>query len=649
MATADEYASWIVANKDKQGTPEFATVAAAYRDAKAQSGVVPAQEQHDITKADGATLKFGPFDTGIKLNDTAYRSLAGAGKAFNDIYEGVTGTGKQGAEEIRKRDAPLMGTTSGLLGNIGGNIAALAPAAFIPGVNSVAGATLVGGLTNALTTPGDLSERGKAGAFGAIGGGVGQSIPAITRTVKAAAQPFTQSGKDAIVGKFVNRVAGESAHDIAKRMALAKSLVAGSEPTAAEVAESGGIAALQRAMSAADPEAYAHRGMQQSAARVNALQGIAGDEQMMQKALKARSDAADPLYAISDKSIVQSDPALQDILSRLPNGTMAQAQDIARMKNQPFQFGKDIPAQQVPSGVLDASGNNIMTTVPAQYSSISGQGLDLIKNAIDDTLDANPTAAIGKNAKSAGVGVKSDLVNWADKNIPSYGAARQAFQEGSIPINQMQVGQELLTKIRPALANHGALARETANSYATALNDVRGNLVKNATGGIKKDLEQIMTPEQIGVLNSVAQDLARKSNAQDLGRGVGSNTFQNFAMDNLGATVGMPAAIKHGVNALTLGLGGPAMQLVSKGTGALGTMAYKSADEVMRQRMAQALLNPQEAAKLMQNAAKPDMLMRVLSTLPAAVQKKIPPEDLVKALQYLPGAAGIGLANSVQQ
>jgi len=36
MATADEYATWIVKNADKKGTPEFETVAAAYKEAKAQ-------------------------------------------------------------------------------------------------------------------------------------------------------------------------------------------------------------------------------------------------------------------------------------------------------------------------------------------------------------------------------------------------------------------------------------------------------------------------------------------------------------------------------------------------------------------------------------------------------------------------------------
>jgi len=36
MATADDYAGWIVNNADKKGTPEFNTVAAAYREALAE-------------------------------------------------------------------------------------------------------------------------------------------------------------------------------------------------------------------------------------------------------------------------------------------------------------------------------------------------------------------------------------------------------------------------------------------------------------------------------------------------------------------------------------------------------------------------------------------------------------------------------------
>lgn len=43
MATAEQYAEWIVANQDKKGTPEFDTVAKAYEVAKQAASVVPAE------------------------------------------------------------------------------------------------------------------------------------------------------------------------------------------------------------------------------------------------------------------------------------------------------------------------------------------------------------------------------------------------------------------------------------------------------------------------------------------------------------------------------------------------------------------------------------------------------------------------------
>ena len=36
MATADDYAAWIVKNADKRGTPEFNTVSQAYQAAKSE-------------------------------------------------------------------------------------------------------------------------------------------------------------------------------------------------------------------------------------------------------------------------------------------------------------------------------------------------------------------------------------------------------------------------------------------------------------------------------------------------------------------------------------------------------------------------------------------------------------------------------------
>jgi hypothetical protein len=111
---------------------------------------------------------------------TTDRALAGAGKAFADAGRGVgqmLGLVSQAdIDEAKRLDAPLMKTTAGSLGNIGGSMAMLAPTAMIPGANTMAGAATIGALQGALLTPGDLSERGKAAGFGAAGGAAGAGL-----------------------------------------------------------------------------------------------------------------------------------------------------------------------------------------------------------------------------------------------------------------------------------------------------------------------------------------------------------------------------------------------------------------------------------------------------------------------------------------
>ena len=53
MATADEYAAWIVNNADKKGTPDFETVAQAYRMAKEERPRPIASDPTEGNERDG--------------------------------------------------------------------------------------------------------------------------------------------------------------------------------------------------------------------------------------------------------------------------------------------------------------------------------------------------------------------------------------------------------------------------------------------------------------------------------------------------------------------------------------------------------------------------------------------------------------------
>lgn len=102
------------------------------------------------------------------------RQLVGAGGAMVEGWEGLKGlVGMTDHEEL---EFTRVAQQESPVGSILGNVAMMAPTMAIPGVNTVGGAAAVGGLYNALTTPGDVSTRRNAAAMGVLGGGAGQGI-----------------------------------------------------------------------------------------------------------------------------------------------------------------------------------------------------------------------------------------------------------------------------------------------------------------------------------------------------------------------------------------------------------------------------------------------------------------------------------------
>jgi hypothetical protein len=549
---------------------------------------------------------------------------AGAGKAVTDAGRGIGQlfgrVSDQDIAESRRLDAPLENTTAGKIGNIAGNVAMLAPTAMIPGANTITGAGTIGAITGALTTPGTGTERATAALLQGGGGALGQAIPRVVGSMRAAAEPLTDAGRSKIIGRVMNKTVGDDTAAVVAKLRSAQPLLPGSAPTAAEVAESGGMAALQRAMSAADPEAYANRGMSQASARLDAIRGIAGDEGKKELYRSARSSAAKDLYERAFSVPIEPE-----------NLTPAMRGEVTKLMQ--------MPAIQDALTTARTNAANHGMDVSKLDGSIAG--LHQAKLAMDDKIAAlSSGTANQQNAAKAIQSARDRLVTFMENMSPDYNDARVTYAAMSKPVNQMDVGQALLDKLKPALSDHGALAKETAASYAQALRNGDG-IVKQATG---RDLpfNKVMDPEQIQTLNAVAQDLARKSNAQDLGRGVGSNTFQNFAMDNLAQTMGVPSAVKSLAGVIP-GLS-PTATLLMKGAQGVGGLAYKNADEAIRRDMAQALLNPQAAARLMDNASQPALMARLLRKLPNGVQGQLPPEDILKLLQASPGLAGMATA-----
>ncbi|MGJ7484345.1 hypothetical protein ACSFA2_03750 [Variovorax sp. LT2P21] len=566
--------------------------------------------------------------------------VIGAGKTFDSMLDGLTqmwlasrgetsamGGLKQNVDEKAAIYKPLADAHP-----IATAVGEAAPGMVIPvgGGATAVGTGLrlaaAGGIPGALEY-GSAGERAGRAAFGATAGVVGgqvlpaagravlEAVPAIGRTAKALTEPLYASGREAIAGRTLARAAGEGAQDVAQRLSNAAELVPGSLPTAAQVAENGGIAALERSVAAAQPAAFAERGMQQAASRTQALRGIAQDDTARAAAVAAREAATSPLYAQATRANYTVDPALERLLQTpAMQQALKRAEELAANNQRTFSF--DVRNTDHFSGLANR---------PSSASrQITGQGLQDLKMAVDAML-TDPASGYAGSAGNSVKALRGQLLNWMEGANPAYRTARTTFADMSKPIGQMDVGKKLLTDLEPALNDFGGLASETASKFANAMRNADQTAIK-ATKFKGAGMRDLMTPDQMGALEGIAGDLARKTNAQNLGRGPGSDTFQKLSMSNIAQQSGAPGVVGGALNL-------PGVSKVAK-------FLYSEPEEKIQSLLAQALLDPKIAGGLM-------------SRTPAAV-KPISAANLLFAnptrpAQLLGGAAGLSTANLLSQ
>jgi hypothetical protein len=190
MATADEYAAWIVKNANKRGTPEFDIVAKAYQQARGGDDKVAAQREADA-KEFAPTVGMSTFD----------RLRAGVGKSIYDTARGlgqfVGAVSREDVGDARARDKALTDTTAGKVGEFAGNVAQMVPLAFVPGANTVKGASIIGGLTGLAQQSESTGETlGNVGLGTVAGGGsilAGRALASGYQALTGALRPMTKA------------------------------------------------------------------------------------------------------------------------------------------------------------------------------------------------------------------------------------------------------------------------------------------------------------------------------------------------------------------------------------------------------------------------------------------------------------------------
>jgi hypothetical protein len=272
---------------------------------------------------------------------------------------------------------------------------------------------------------------------------------------------------------------GRAPELIAQLRAPGGEIVPGSLPTAAQKASPLGLtefSALGASAAKAQPTPYYAREGANEAARLASLRTVGGTPDDLTAAITARTAATDPLYAAAEARKFLADPKLM-VLADDPYIKQAMPEAAKLSQSQGITF----------------------ETNPTLY-------LHNIKISLDDMLSKTGETALARGARSQVMGVRKRLLGWLENKVPEYGAARTTFAEKSKPINQMEVGQYLEGKLTAPLEG-GA---ERANVFATAVKDAPGTLKRATSNEARfKALADVLSPEQVRIVNAIRDDLAR--------------------------------------------------------------------------------------------------------------------------------------------
>lgn len=544
---------------------------------------------------------------------TAERTAAGAGRSVAEAGRGIgqlTGlVSSQDEADARALDRPLMSTPSGQVGNTLGTVGmTLLPGGALKGAgtalraagevgaadlastaggvllapNTIGSGLAVGAGTGLVQPATDLKERAMNVGFGAGGGAAVPILNRAASTAKAFLEPLYEGGQNNIVGRTIQRAAG--GQDVAPALRSATELVPGSQPTVGQAAGNAGVAALERTASATTPEvtnAFSQRMLAQNDARVKALQSVAGDQTDLEMFQNAREQTAGKLYkkafadGIDEKKLT---PKVQAYIGTL-------------MENPYIQ-------DAMPTAIRMAKADGIEITDAGSL-----EGMHYLKIALNKMQEKTPTNALGKNELRQVSEAEDRLVGLMQKLSPKYAQAMSEYEAASKPINQLQIGDKVFRNSTSAQLDQLGNPTVYPEKMAAQLKN-SDKVAADATGFKRAKMENILEPDQMSTLQNVAADLSRAQTAKNAGRGAGSDTVQKMAYSSMMEQAGIPTWLKALIPSQIIGnLGARA-----------GDLVYTQANKDLSRKLAETMLDPKEAAKLIDDLA-PGEKMRLTKML----------------------------------
>lgn len=390
---------------------------------------------------------------------------------------------------------------------------------------TITGNTLQGMALGTMQPIAQEGERGVNQAVGGLAGLAGAAVPraagAVTRPVRTAigdllGQP-TASGVERRAADLIR----QEASDVGALMRPQPSAVPGVQRTLAEESLDPGVARLERQMRGSGPAGmFAPIDQANAAARVRSIEEIAGTDAQMAAAVAARSQAAQQARA---KAMLAGEVPV-------PETVKAVNEAIKGQQGRPaVESGLNTIRGLLPEGGIDPQTNLPIT--PAQEIAI----LDNVRKTIGDMLEGRyggENAAALQGAREL-IEVRNTLNQEIGDQVPAFAQYLDAYRQGSVPINRMEIGRELLDRSSAAVAgadNFGTGVRPLLPaSYSRQVNNLDA-LAARATGFDKARADQILTPDDIAKIRAVQDDLERQAFRATAGSGGNSMTQERQAL-----------------------------------------------------------------------------------------------------------------------
>ncbi len=440
-------------------------------------------------EAIGSDARLGPISVSRAVDPQGLLAPQSRGERYTDaITRGVSGAATGiGVGSL------LAGAASPVAAGVGN---ALQASPTFQAASATTGATASQGVRDAGGGPLLQALAGFVG--GATPYGLVEGTKALARGSRALVEPFTEAGRNQVVGRTLNQTASDPVKAQAN-LAAAKEIVPGSKPTVAEVSKDYGLISAQRAARTRSPEEFALRSSQQNTARQEYLDVAAKDQPALTAAITRRDKVTTNLRELAFNQAKGKAVDSGSITANIDK--MLKSPDNAGSRTQQaLKYAKDEVAGKDDIRSLYAVRKEISDVIAGKVDSeksflrYTGGELIKVRELIDDAIQSV---------------------------APAWKPYLTKYRQLSKPIERMEAIQEAQGKA--GLASSDALTGREVLSQAKFKTQAKAL----AEAGV-------LTKGQRTRVQQIADDLDRGMSINDPNiRAIGSNTTQDMTAANV--------------------------------------------------------------------------------------------------------------------